>query len=60
MAFQFEEPLFIFTTKGFCRKIYNNDPDIIGWDPNKGKKNADRGMVVMEDASGVGTGRGSM
>ena len=44
--------------QGFCNNIYYNAHDIIGWDPNKGKKNVERGKAVTADASDVGTGGG--
>ena len=55
-----EEPLYISPMQGFCNKVYENDHRIIGWDPNEGEKNFDMIMVVMEDASDVGTGVGRM
>ena len=42
--------------QSFCSKIYVDVCEIIGWDPNKGKKNVDSGTLVTEDASDVGTG----
>ena len=53
-----EEPLYIFTMKGFCNNIYNNSHKIIGWDPNEVKKKLERVTAVMVDVSGVGTGGG--
>ena len=41
--------------QSFWNKIYDNAHDIIGWDPNKGKKNVDMGMSVKEDEISVGT-----
>ena len=46
--------------QGFCNNIYNNDHKIIGWDPNKGKKNVESGTLVTADVSEVDTGVGSM
>ena len=57
---QLEEPLYIFYIQGFCNNIYNNAHKIIGWDPKKWNNNAERGTVVMANASDVGTGGGRM
>ena len=38
---QLEEPFSIFPTHGFCNMIYDSSHEIIGWDPNKVKKNVD-------------------
>ena len=46
--------------QGFCNNIYDNAPNIIGWDPNESKKNVDRNTVVTAGVGGVGTGGGSM
>ena len=57
---QLEELFSIFPNEGFCNKIYNNSHEIIGWDHNKGKKNIERGMTMMADASDIGNGGGGM
>ena len=46
--------------QGSCNKIYNNRHGIIGWYPNKGKKNVEKTTVVKTDASGGGTEGESM
>ena len=48
-----EEPFYIFPMQGFCNKIYENDHEIIGWVPNEGKKNVERGTAVTADESDV-------
>ena len=57
---QLEEPFSIFAIKGFCNEIDDNDHEIIGLGPNKGKNNVDRGTAVTVDGSDVGTGVGSL
>ena len=52
--------LLYFSHAFFCNKIYHNAHDIIGRDPDKGKKNVESGMVVTEDASDVVNGGGIM
>ena len=46
--------------QGIYNNIYDNVHNIIGWDPNEGKKNVERGTEVTADASDIGTGGGSM
>ena len=53
-----EETLSILTIQGFCNKIYDNAHNISGWDPNKGKKNVERGTAMMENSIDFGTGGG--
>ena len=42
--------------QGFYNNICDNDHEIIGWYPNMGKKNLERGAAVTENVSDVGTG----
>ena len=55
LAVQLEEPFSIFPMQGFCNNIQNCSHKIIFWDTNEGKKNVDRGAVVMADSIYVGT-----
>ena len=55
-----EEPFSIFPMHGFFHKIYDNSHEIIGWYPNKGKKNVKRGTAVKVDEIDIGTVGGSM
>ena len=60
MTVHLEETLYIFPMQGFCNNIYDNVYETIGWYCNDGKKNVERGILVMVDASDVGTGVESM
>ena len=44
----------------FCNNIYSNAHEIIGWHPNKGKKNIERRTAVTASMIDDGTGVGIM
>ena len=53
---QLEQSFYILTMQGIYNNIYDNVHNIIGWDPNEGKKNVERGTEVTVDANDIDTG----